>query len=126
MTKKYKKVPPKWTDEQIAQLKKLSKTVSAPEIARMIGKTRDAVKNKIERLGLPKFDPYAEPETEPIVVAPEPVQASSRTIPAYSGPPLRKKEVRGAIGTIEWCGQCGSPVSNWTEHADRLGHRRPA
>jgi hypothetical protein len=26
---------------------------------------------------------------------------------------------------IEWCPQCRAPVSNWQEHYERMGHRRP-
>ncbi len=38
-------------------------------------------------------------------------------------PALRQMERGGTC--IEWCPQCFAPVSNWTEHFERMGHRRP-
>ena len=38
--------------------------------------------------------------------------------------PLRQVEYRGS--RIEYCQQCGAPVSNWEKHFERMGHRRNA
>lgn len=50
-----------WSDMEIAQLKELAGTMSCPNIAAQIGRSADAVKNKINRLGLPKFEPAIHP-----------------------------------------------------------------
>jgi len=30
-----------------------------------------------------------------------------------------------AVPPVEYCRDCGAPVSNWDEHFARMGHRRP-
>lgn len=122
-----KNIEQKWTEEEVKQLRKLAKTMPTPEIAIIMGRSRDSVKNKMDRAWIPRFIPPKAIETPaemPEVVIEPVVVASVPEIKEDPKPVLHKPVVRD-YSVIEWCPECHSPVSNWTDHQQRLGHKRP-
>ena len=115
----------KWTQEETDLLKKLSEVLSARDIGRKLGRTRDSVRHKIAQLHIPGFKPVY--ETIETVKQEQNRQEGKGKTPLSERflPQMPKKKVRYAT-QLEWCPQCGAPVSDWTAHFERLGHRRPA
>lgn len=116
-----------WTEKEITALHKLAGTMSSPAIGKELKRSGDSVKNKLKNLGLPSFAPKKMDKPAPLPVAPKVVKGSAwRGMAIVNAKPLRKKEVVASRGYVEYCTQCFAPVSNWSEHFERIGHRRPA
>lgn len=110
----------KWTPEETKKLVKLAGKMSGPQIAKILKRTRDSVKGKIERMGLPKFDRSA----KPIVIAPVPPPEPPKpvAVPQLRQPikPLRQKAPSREYAPLEYCPECHAPVSNWSDHLIRM------
>ncbi len=59
-----------WTNEQEAKLKKWAGEIPIARIAEKLGRSRDSIKNKIERMGLPKHDPDNIPVRKKVLAPP--------------------------------------------------------
>ena len=129
--------PLKWTPEQVDTLKQYAGKMSSKQIGALIGRSKNAVKNKLAAMDLSRFAV----ETKPKVIKkrirkPKPKPVKVAPAPAPEKPPMvsrfknHEAEARKSLphhdgpSKIEWCPQCYSPVSNWAEHFERLGHRR--
>jgi hypothetical protein len=125
-----------WTEEELTRLKELAGTMTARQIGEKIGRGYHGISKQLRKLGLQTWKP---PVKEVPVRLPKPVKAKVENKapepkpkpvakPAQAPVALRKKEVKRPLihGEVEWCPECFAPVSNWNEHYQRLGHRRPA
>lgn len=125
---------PNWTLEQIEELKRLAGTMSSSQIGKVLGRSKDAVKNKITTLGLPRFattfqvqqKALTKPKQEKVIEPtppppPEPMVALYQNHEAVAKKSLIRPDM---TSRIEWCPECCAPVSNWAEHFERQGHRR--
>ena len=102
-----------WTQDETNQLIALrSRGLGPTEIGRELKRTRDSVRHKIKFLKRNKI-------TIPVAV---------KEVKKEEERPLRKKEQTGYVTypLLEWCGQCHSPVSNWVDHHNRMGCKKPA
>lgn len=128
-----------WTDEQIEQLKQLAGTMSSKDIGAIVGRSRDAVKNKIEGMGLPRFGAIGKPKTprhrvrgqkaesQPVKVEPARTEPMLSLYKNHEAAARAARRVKGeSPSRLEWCKVCHSPVSNWQEHEERQGHGRRA
>lgn len=133
-----------WTAEQIEQLKTLAGTISSKDIGLIVGRSKDAVVNKMAAMGLPRFAVTFDNKTEapkkrvrekkpekkpaPVKTAParpvrtEPMQARFKNHEAAAK--AERAKAPATPSRIEWCKMCGAPVSNWIEHEERQGHGR--
>jgi hypothetical protein len=135
-----------WPPEQVARLRELAGHHSAREISKILNRGYHGVSKQIRKQGLPRWIPPVKarppkppkavapkvekkaPEPKPVPVAkpaPSPVRIKTYVEPSV---PLRQKEPKRSVikGEVEWCSVCGSPVSDWQGHFERLGHRKPA
>jgi hypothetical protein len=136
---------PQWTEEQESTLRALAGqplSVIAPQV----GRTREAVRKHAARLGVrlgaeprraraPKPERVCvervkavrEPRAARTAKAPRPDRVRVVKAPAVrlAKEPARKVVRREVVSRIEYCRECGAPVSNWEQHFERLGHRRP-
>ena len=117
-----------WSDFELNQLKELAGHFPASHISSQIGRSTEGVRKMIKKLGLKSFvttppkprpvaarNPSVRKDTPKPVVAPiKPVTVRKASVSHISYPPL------------EWCPSCHSPVSNWVDHQNRLGCKRPA
>ena len=125
-----------WTEEEITRLRDLAGKHSAREISTILGRGYHGISKKIRQLSLPRWvKPVKERPVrvrKPVKakVEPKPVQARPTPVPKPVAVPVvlyKPEKKRPAVhGQLEWCSQCFAPVSNWQEHFQRLGHRRPA
>lgn len=115
------KQPPNWNTEEIEKLKTLAGTMSSSKIGKLLGRTKDAVKNKIIFLDLPRFAITFEVHQKKAPAPKEPMMALYKNHAAEARRLLPRLM---APTKIEWCPECHSPVSNWAEHEERQGHRR--
>lgn len=119
-----------WTEHEIAKLRQLSGTMSSAEIGKILGRTKDAVKSQRNRWGLPSYVRVYGTPTETVEAAPVSLPVAPKAVPVVlrkvSGPPLRQKAPSREWPPLEYCPECGAPVSNWEEHHQRMGHRRQA
>lgn len=94
------------------------------KIGAILGRTKDAVKNKIYTLELPRF--MAAQRTKADRPTPKPKEEKRPPLIAvYKNHNPKKAPVPTEVHSrLEWCKQCGSPVSSWIEHRERLGHGR--
>jgi hypothetical protein len=119
-----------WTPEEIERLKQLAGTMSCKQIGKELGRSKDAVKNKISTFKLPSYTSvllaHAKVEKKRIrkkVVKESSVARREPMQSIYRNPKLIKTET---VSRLEWCKTCHSPVSNWEEHRSRLGCTRIA
>ena len=111
-----------WEDNEIKQMVELEKTMTHAQVAKEMGRTKDSVRHKLKWL---KEQGIAVPTTIKAVKKEEVRQAKEKVKEAK---PLRKKEQTGYVSypPLEWCGECHAPVSNWRDHAFRMGCKKPA
>lgn len=122
---------PNWTLVQVEELKRLAGTIPCSQIGKILDRTKDAVKNKINSLGLPRFGLTFEHQQKAIkkpkqVKVVEPIPVREPMVALYQNHEAAAKKVTRTevMSRIEWCPQCYSPVSNWAEHFERQGHKR--
>jgi len=128
-----------WSDMELNQLKELAGQFSAVHISAQIGRSVEGVRKQIRKLGLkgfvstpPKPRPIA--SREPSAVPGWAKTATSTPVAPVKPVALRKplvvRESRVSNNVsyppLEWCPSCHSPVSNWVDHQNRLGCKRPA
>ena len=112
----------KWTEEETKQVvASLAKGLSPTAIGREINRSRDSVRHRIKWIKsheslVPTAIGEVKKEEERQVKEPK---------------PLRKKEKTGFVTypPLEWCPNCHSAVSNWSDHVSRMAHmgcKRPA
>jgi len=106
----------KWSEPLIEKLKTLGPTMTAKAFREKYGLAKDSVYNHAKKFKI-KF--LLEPRTPK---KKNPVGDGKRVTKAM--PAERKRYAKKEPCRIEWCSTCGSPVSNWQEHFERLGHRR--
>jgi hypothetical protein len=117
---------------ELNQLKELAGHFPAAYISEQIGRGMHGVLKKIRELGLKSYTPN--PNKPPPVASrvPSAVPDWAKTTPSKPIAPLKPKNVRKASVShvsyppLEWCSQCHSPVSNWSDHSARIGCTRPA
>jgi len=108
----------RWTEEQLATLRAMAGSVPVERIAEATDKSARAVRWKAQQLGL-SLRQKGSPALRRPRVDPRPERARENA--------PRKKRLRVEVAShIEWCKECGAPVSNWQQHFERVGHRRPA
>jgi hypothetical protein len=107
-----------WTPEKIEVIRQFK---SATEAAKRLGIGKDAVLRRAKRSGI-----ILKETRIPSIVkqAPVRVRTAQKHVPAVKA--RYKRSGSAERSRIEWCPRCGSPVSNWQEHFERLGHKRPA
>lgn len=101
-----------------------------------LGRPRDTVSRKAhlmqvcllpsKRLGRARASkPAARRGSEPAKVRlrKPPALKPEKKKPAIALAPARKQP---EVSCLENCPQCRAPVSNWAQHYERMGHRRPA
>lgn len=122
MTIKTTNIGAPWTEQEIEILRQMAGKFKSSIIAEKIGRGPDGVLKKIKQLGLPSFSgiPTKKPQFPP-------ARQESKNDPN----PLRKQEPPRYIikGKVEYCMNCGSPVSSWDLHLERMGRfgcKRPA
>jgi hypothetical protein len=127
----------RWTTEEDQALRDAA-SQGARAAAQATGHTNNAVRYrasllgiKITRCRLRKAPAVRAPAVRPAKVrAVKQVSKSASQRVSQSAslrvsrPALRQVEDRGS--RIEYCSQCGAPVSNWEQHYERMGHRRAA
>ncbi len=98
-----------WTPEQIDRVKNAPPSLTARELAKEIGKSLAAVHHKRHKLGITGVPGSRRPKSEPArKVHATPIQI-----------------IRVTERTIDYCPQCHAPVSNWSQHYERMGHIEP-
>lgn len=116
---------PCWNPEQLKELGALAGKKSCKDIGILLGRSKDAVKHKINELGLPKFAITFEQKHE---AATKPKAPRGPMIARFKNhAAAAEREIKAqtrSLTVIEWCPQCFSPVSNWQEHFERQGHKR--
>lgn len=132
-----------FTAEEAARIRELASTMTAREIAAELGKPLHSVRDKALAMGVhftsgkrgPRPEKYrARPERQYVKPPWTPEQdellrasagrCQAAELVRRGGVELRRMDVQ-SVSRIEWCGDCGAPVSNWDEHYERMGHRRP-
>lgn len=124
-----------WTDMEITQLKELAGQFSASYISSQIGRSTEGVRKQIKKLGLKSFV-SAPPKPRPAASRkPSSVPEWARTGEREPVAPTKPTAVRKAnvshvsYPPLEWCDNCHSPVSSWSDHCSRMAHMgctRPA
>jgi hypothetical protein len=129
----------KWSDDEINLLRELAGKHPATEISLKIGRGYDACSKMIRKLGLPSYVP-AFPPARPAATQ-KAVGRTKKTkepvSPQWRGNFLPKKDVvvrkapvqHISFPPLEYCMNCHSPVSSWTDHENRMRHmgcKRPA
>ncbi len=121
----------KWTEQEIATLRKLAGKNSGKEISKEIGRGYDGIQKMIRKLGLPRYEFTGQQRTLTVVnkspkdTHQSPVKSSSSTLLRKPQKPYNLDRIT-VKGSVEWCPSCHSPVSNWSEHRERMGCKRPA
>jgi hypothetical protein len=107
-----------WTPERIEVIRQFK---SASEAAETLGIGKDAVLRRAKRSGI-----ILKETRIPSIVKQAPVRfrTAQKRVPAVKA--RYKRSGSAERSRIEYCPTCHSPVSNWQEHFDRMGHRRPA
>jgi len=104
-------------------LRKLAGTISASEIGKRLGRTKDSVKAQLHRWKLPTYVVVYEKKVKPEEVVPTPVEPP-KAVPVplrkVDKPALRQKAPSREWPPLEYCPECHAPVSNWTEHHARM------
>jgi AraC-like DNA-binding protein len=106
-----------WTAEQLDLLRHMAGHAFAERIAKATGRTARAVQQKAEKLGLPLKQHGVRLERRSRV--------DQRAACAREKAPRRRRPRPEFVAQLEWCKQCGAAVSNWQQHFERMGHRRP-
>lgn len=125
--------PCRWTKEDVSRLRQLVPTHTAKELSIEFHRNPKAIHTQCQRVGIhavpeiersrqrraakeaiPKEPKAARPPKPMKEPAPKPIRLVSRPAKSVYRPAL------------EYCSQCHAPVSNWGEHFERMGHRRPA
>ena len=117
-----------WTDSEVNQLKELAGQFSAVHISAQIGRSTEAVRKKIKKLGLKSFVAMP-PKPRPVASRkPSSVPGWARTGESNAVAPMKPTTLRKASVShvsyppLEWCGNCHSPVSSWGDHCSRMSH----
>jgi len=123
-----------WSDMELNQLKELAGQFSAVHISAQIGRSVEGVRKQIKKLGLKSF----------VSTPPKPRPVASRTPvggmkphkpverPVALRKPLVVREARVkhiSYPPLEYCMNCCSPVSSWSDHENRMRHmgcKRPS
>jgi hypothetical protein len=111
-------VKPRWSAEDDAALRELAGVSGVQYLAERLGRTEGSVRKRLEHLGV-------RARREARVKATAPVRARKGGVALRREEPKRVRMGSAAATCMEWC-VCGAPVSNWDEHYERMGHRRPA
>jgi hypothetical protein len=121
-----------WSDFEVNQLKELAGQFSAVYISAQIGRSVEGVRKQIRKLGLKSFQntpPKPRPSASRKLVERQdtPKPAVSPIKPTV----VRKASVKNNISfpPLEYCMNCCSPVSSWSDHESRMSHmgcKRPA
>jgi hypothetical protein len=122
---------PYWTAEETEKLKQLAGTMSCFQIGQQLGRSKDAVKNKILILDLPRYTASLPVELKTpkkrvrnrygaTPVAPRKKEPMTSPYKNQAARPIRTE----APSRIEWCSTCHAPVSDWIGHEERQGHGR--
>ncbi len=117
-----------WNHKDTEQLKLLEGTMTLNQIAEQLGRTKDSIRHKI------KWLKGQRPGPEPIKVEqakPKPIQRFIPPKEISAEPIKRESRAKGNISypALEWCENCNSPVSNWSDHIARMRHmgcKRPS
>lgn len=111
-----------WIPEQAALLRANAAVMDLAELAALIGRTERSVHMKADLLGI-KLKPTGRLRNGRFPRAPQPPKRRyEKTAPIALAPARKQPEV----SCLENCPQCRAPVSNWAQHYERMGHRRPA
>jgi hypothetical protein len=128
-----------WTENEIEILKEFSSKKTAREIGAIVGRSKNAVNNKISLMKLPalvvpcneasKYRVYNKKEPAMLVKPKPPKKQKDPLVARFKNHEAAAKTERRLAAPpsptrIEWCKTCHSPVSNWVEHQERQGHGR--
>lgn len=103
-----------WRPEEDALLREMEGD-SVTVVSTRIGRSPLSVRGRARRLGVRlKFDGQK----------PVPSQAARKRRQTCESVPAKVRRAPSE-SRLEWCSQCHAPVSNWQEHFERMGHRRP-
>jgi hypothetical protein len=101
-----------WTKDDVEVIRRVG---NATEASKILCRDRDAVVRKAKKEGI-------------VLTGAKPKSPSASRKPAIHAvkQPEKKKYAVQETCKIEWCSQCGSPVSDWAGHTARIGCRRIA
>ena len=121
-----------WSDFELNQLKELAGHFPASYISEKIeGRSVEGIRKMIKKQGLNSFV-TTPPKPRP-VAARKPVGETKELKTVQPKPktpvaPIKPVTVRKASVShisyppLEWCMNCSSPVSNWSDHESRMSH----
>jgi hypothetical protein len=89
-----------WTDEEKAQLKELAGKHPSPYISKILRRGVAGVQKQIKKLGYQPFSQH---------------RPAAPQVPKKV--PYQRVRI---VGTVEWCKSCGAPVSNFSDHYERM------
>jgi hypothetical protein len=128
-----------WSEQEISILREKAGKVRSSEIGKEIGRGSSGVQKMAKKSGLPPWQPPVKERPVPVPKPPKPAKevkdVQPRPVPiakpVVAPVPLRKPEKKRPVihSQLEWCQNCHSAVSNWSEHVSRMSHmgcRRPA
>jgi hypothetical protein len=104
----------RWTEAQEAELLKLSDTLTEEQISERIGRSVRGVQWKAVELGIVLRKGMKEARG----ARRQPVRRAAKVAARKSTPAVW-------VSQLERCPQCECMVSNWQQHFERMGHRRP-
>ena len=117
---------------ELNQLKEMAGHFPASHIASQIGRGKDGVLKKIRELKLPGYvslppKPRPVAQRKPVERKEYPQHVARPVVAPVKPVTLRKANVTHvSYPPLEWCSQCHSPVSSWSDHTSRIGCKRPA
>ncbi len=103
-----------WEAEDLETLTRLCGDKTAKEIAAILGRNEDNIHKQASRMGMS----FKERRSHKIST-PRP-RARDRKV--YATP---VQIIRVTERTIDYCPQCHAPVSNWSQHYERMDHIEP-
>lgn len=125
-----------WSDMELNQLRELAGQFSAVHISAQIGRSVEGVRKQIRKLGLKSFQntppkPRPSASREPSTIPEWARTARSSPMAPIKPTVVRKASVKNNISfpPLEYCMNCCSPVSSWSDHESRMSHmgcKRPA
>ena len=104
-----------WTQKEVDKLLALKDTLGPSAIGKELGRSRDSIRHKLRTMGV---------ESLHKVYPPKPTRKIKEK-PVEARQPKKKRYIAEEC-TIDWCRSCGSPVSDWVGHRERMGCRRTA
>jgi len=118
-----------WTPEQVELLRAKGAALDCAKLAALTGKSPRGVRSKADALGIrvkASARMWGPKKRRTPGKRRGVVDARAMSPAAGSGRPMRlvPARKRSEASRLEWCPECGAPVSNWQQHTERMEHRR--